>query len=85
MSVDVEEYVKSYQRGYMNGRADAERIARYGYDPDTWTNFDRLHAMSVEELADFLYAVWKHESGLYEKCVKDFAVPFYKWLKEVSE
>ena len=46
------------------------------------TNADRIRAMSDEELAEFLWDVWKHKDPFYKECVDGWLVPFCHWLKQ---
>ena len=49
------------------------------------TNYEKLIRKTPEEMAEFLWRVWKHDSKIYRDCVENYAVPFYKWLKTEVE
>ncbi len=56
-----------------------------GYEPEPKTHADRIRAMSDEELAKFLWKVWRHEGDFYKSCVDGKLVPFYAWLRQEAE
>lgn len=49
------------------------------------TNADRIRSMTDEELAKFLWDVWRRKDPLYKECVDGWIVPFYHWLKEEAQ
>lgn len=46
----------------------------------TWG--DKIRAMTDEELAEFLWAVYRHKDPFYKECVDGWPVPFFHWLKQ---
>ncbi len=49
------------------------------------THGDQLRAMTDDELAEFLWDVWRHKRPFYKECVEGWLVPFYHWLKEEAK
>lgn len=49
------------------------------------TNADKIRAMSDEELAEFLWDVWRNKDPFYKECVDGWLVPFCHWLKQEAE
>ena len=49
------------------------------------SNADRIRGMSDEELAEFLWDVWKNKDPFYKECVDGWLVPFFHWLKQEAE
>lgn len=46
------------------------------------THADRIRGMTDEELAEFLWGVWRRKDPFYKECVDGWLVPFYHWLKQ---
>lgn len=49
------------------------------------TNYERLIRKTPEEMAEFLWDVWRHKDPFYKECVDGWPVPFYHWLKTEVE
>jgi hypothetical protein len=55
------------------------------FKPKPITNADRIRAMTDEELAEFLWDVWRNKDPFYKECVDGRLVPFFHWLKQEVE